>query len=269
MRSIIFSTLFWTCLSLTGRSQVLIDTLDVGLRDSLSLQQIRDISVIGDTAYIALELGFWSDIGITAGIAIGLSWNKESGAVLDSAIVTDIAKKGLDFIQEVYRNRNRDSSNQHCVFQFFGVRRGTGLIPTDEFQVLARYYFHVPRWSKFSSFRADTLKFSPGTEYGAMAYTSNPQFVYHRYVPHWSGHLVIHDPDRPCCVNIMGNIDGEDGVDIGDQTLLIDHLFGTCVALTCVDAANVDGSADSSVDMADLIALTEHLFMGGQLAECR
>lgn len=250
-------------------AQIAVDTLDLGVVDTISAQPSGEVVVRDGTASFVIDLSLWSDSGIAASMAVGLIWNRESGAILDSAKVSVQARTGFDFIQEVYRNRNRDSTNLYGQFLFFGVRIGVGLKPTGSFQTLAKYYFHVPKWSKFSEFVVDTLKFSPGTAYGLMTYTSLPEVSYHRYPPRWSGPLVIHDPNRPCCVNIMGNIDGQDGIDIGDQTLLIDHLFGSGVALSCVDAANVDGSADGSVDMADLIALTEHLFMGGQLAECK
>ena len=253
----------------SASAQVKVDTIDAGERDSVVLDLVSLEISDEQIATVIIEVSCWSDIGIMAGLSVGFSWHSETGAILDSATATELSKSSFDFGQWLYRNNTLDSTNHYRQFQFFGVRRTTGLVPTRQFQPLARYYFTIRNWSTLSSLKIDTQTFSLGSILVASTYTSDSTLTYHKYAPIWSGPLVIHDPNRPCCVNIMGNIDGADGIDIGDQTLLIDHLFGSGAALSCRDAANVDGSEDGSIDMADLVILTEFLFAGGELAECK
>lgn len=65
----------------------------------------------------------------------------------------------------------------------------------------------------------------------------------------------------PCCIGTVGNVDGsvDQGVDIGDLTVLVDHLFISFMPLLCADEGNVDGSA--GVDIGDLTVLVDHLFI--------
>ncbi|MBU0983863.1 MAG: hypothetical protein KKA42_08335 [candidate division Zixibacteria bacterium] len=67
--------------------------------------------------------------------------------------------------------------------------------------------------------------------------------------------------DACCCVGLTGNVDGdsEDVIDIGDLTALIEFLFITFVSPGCPHEANVDGVAD--VDIGDLTALIDYLFI--------
>lgn len=66
-----------------------------------------------------------------------------------------------------------------------------------------------------------------------------------------------------CCKNRVGNVDNDpaDGVDIADLTALVDHLFISFTPLSCVKEANCDGDVGGSVDIADLTALVDHLFI--------
>jgi hypothetical protein len=64
-----------------------------------------------------------------------------------------------------------------------------------------------------------------------------------------------------CCSGFTGNVDcdGLDGVDIGDLTMLVDHLFISFPVLCCEDEADV--TSDFSVDIGDLTVLVDHLFL--------
>ncbi len=64
-----------------------------------------------------------------------------------------------------------------------------------------------------------------------------------------------------CCVGITGNVDcdGAQSIDMGDLTILIDHLFISLAPLCCEAEANVDVSG--GVDMGDLTKLIDHLFI--------
>ncbi len=64
-----------------------------------------------------------------------------------------------------------------------------------------------------------------------------------------------------CCVAATGNVDCDaaDGVDIGDLTALIDNLFISFTPLCCEAEANCDGSG--GIDIGDLTALIDNLFI--------
>jgi hypothetical protein len=72
-----------------------------------------------------------------------------------------------------------------------------------------------------------------------------------------------------CCSGLTGNIDCDLSsiVDIGDLTVLVDHLFITFTPLCCESEASVDGA--EGVDIGDLIVLVDHLFINfGPLVSC-
>ncbi|GEM_PF-713643 len=66
-----------------------------------------------------------------------------------------------------------------------------------------------------------------------------------------------------CCVASTGNADGslDDVVDIGDLTALIDNLFISLTPLLCVAEGDIASPSDSVVDISDLTALIDHLFI--------
>jgi hypothetical protein len=66
-----------------------------------------------------------------------------------------------------------------------------------------------------------------------------------------------------CCVGLAGNVDAspDEIVDIGDLTALIDYLFITFTVPECMEEANVDGRPDGIVDIGDLAALIDYLFI--------
>lgn len=66
-----------------------------------------------------------------------------------------------------------------------------------------------------------------------------------------------------CCLGATGNVDcdPEDGVDISDLTALIDNLYISFTPLCCQWEANVDGSADGNIDISDLSVLIDHLYI--------
>jgi hypothetical protein len=72
-----------------------------------------------------------------------------------------------------------------------------------------------------------------------------------------------------CCASQVGNVDCDpsDVVDIGDLTVLIDHLFINFPTLCCTEEANCDGA--NGIDIGDLTALVDHLFISfAPLAGC-
>jgi hypothetical protein len=66
-----------------------------------------------------------------------------------------------------------------------------------------------------------------------------------------------------CCTERTGNIDCDPAnqVDIADLAALIDHLFISLDPLCCPVAANVDGDAEGGVDLSDLTRLIDYLYI--------
>ena len=66
-----------------------------------------------------------------------------------------------------------------------------------------------------------------------------------------------------CCQGFAGdvNCDPAGVVDVADLTALIDHLFINFTPLCCYAAGNVNGDPLGTVDVADLTALIDHLFI--------
>jgi hypothetical protein len=66
-----------------------------------------------------------------------------------------------------------------------------------------------------------------------------------------------------CCVGMTGNVDNDptEFIDIGDLTALIDYLFITTAVPVCLAEANVDGSVNGFIDIGDVAALIDYLFI--------
>jgi hypothetical protein len=66
-----------------------------------------------------------------------------------------------------------------------------------------------------------------------------------------------------CCSGLTGNVDCDpgDGVDISDLSAMIDHLYISFTPLCCKAEANVDGSVDGNIDISDLSALIDYLYI--------
>ncbi|MDZ4722618.1 MAG: choice-of-anchor V domain-containing protein [candidate division Zixibacteria bacterium] len=66
-----------------------------------------------------------------------------------------------------------------------------------------------------------------------------------------------------CCTGFADNVDcdGQDVVDVADLTALMDHLFISLTDPCCLEEANMDGSLDRIVDISDLTALIDFLFI--------
>ncbi|MBD3257535.1 M28 family peptidase [candidate division GN15 bacterium] len=70
--------------------------------------------------------------------------------------------------------------------------------------------------------------------------------------------------DACCCISpTVGNYDRSPGgtVDLGDLTVLIDHLFVSLTPIGCPTAGNIDMSPDGEVTLVDLTVLIDHLFI--------
>jgi hypothetical protein len=66
-----------------------------------------------------------------------------------------------------------------------------------------------------------------------------------------------------CCIDQTGNVDDDPAeiIDLGDLTALIDYLFITFATPECIQEANIDGDAVGIIDLGDLTALIDYLFI--------
>jgi hypothetical protein len=66
-----------------------------------------------------------------------------------------------------------------------------------------------------------------------------------------------------CCVGLTGNVDGDplEGVDISDLSALIDFLYISFTPPTCLAEANTDGDLAGGVDISDLSTLIDFLYI--------
>jgi hypothetical protein len=85
------------------------------------------------------------------------------------------------------------------------------------------------------------------------------------------GGLNYYEATTNCCQR-MGNVDNDPDkiVDIGDLTMLVDHLFIDFPPIECVAQANLDGDDQGVIDIGDLLVLVDNLFITfAPVAGCR
>ena len=75
--------------------------------------------------------------------------------------------------------------------------------------------------------------------------------------------FVITGGTGSCCVGLTGNVDNDPAelIDLGDLTALIDYLFISFTVPACIEEANIDGDVGGLVDLGDLTALIDYLFI--------
>jgi hypothetical protein len=69
--------------------------------------------------------------------------------------------------------------------------------------------------------------------------------------------------DACCCAGIAGNTDCdvEGTIDIGDLTAMVEHLYIGGTPLCCPAEGNVDGDTEGLVDIGDLTAMIDYLYI--------
>ncbi len=74
---------------------------------------------------------------------------------------------------------------------------------------------------------------------------------------------MLGDVAGSCCVGVTGNVDGDplEGIDISDLSALIDYLYISFTVPSCLAEANCDGDIGGGVDIADLSALIDYLYI--------
>ena len=81
---------------------------------------------------------------------------------------------------------------------------------------------------------------------------------------HISPVFAVYVTSGNCCVGLSGNVNGDPGdiVDIGDLTALIQYLFIPPNNPPACDAeANANGDIEGTIDIGDLTALIQYLFI--------
>lgn len=66
-----------------------------------------------------------------------------------------------------------------------------------------------------------------------------------------------------CCMGTVGNVndDQPEEVDISDLTALVNHLFVTFTPLACPEEGNINGDVQGDIDISDLTRLVNFLFV--------
>lgn len=86
------------------------------------------------------------------------------------------------------------------------------------------------------------------------------------FAPRYKSAVITVYPARSVCGNVDGSADG--AVDISDLSALIDYLFISFTRPAGLGMANIDNSPGNGVDISDLSALIAYLFLGGSLPTC-
>ena len=83
------------------------------------------------------------------------------------------------------------------------------------------------------------------------------------YTPEIKSPSVTIGAGPSCCVGTRGNVDNslDQSVDISDLTALIDYLYISLAPLACNKESNLDASVDEVIDISDLTALIDKLYI--------
>jgi len=77
------------------------------------------------------------------------------------------------------------------------------------------------------------------------------------------GAFEVGPSDCPCCIEFTGNIDCDPSgsIDVADLTALIDHLFIGLGPLCCQSSANIDGDENGSIELGGSIDIADLTFL--------
>ncbi|MBU0982656.1 MAG: T9SS C-terminal target domain-containing protein [candidate division Zixibacteria bacterium] len=127
-----------------------------------------------------------------------------------------------------------------------------------------------------SEFDVDWPEFTPVAYAGAFDPSVN---IEDSWVANWTAMYcygffgTVEGGNPTCCIGTVGNVQlepncnpSDQGVDVGDLTNLIDHLFINFTPICCVEEADIapaisGGAPDGSIDVGDLTAMIDHLFI--------
>jgi hypothetical protein len=105
----------------------------------------------------------------------------------------------------------------------------------------------------------------PGGEFLVIPWDTN--FTAVGFAPRFRSTTIAVRPAKYVCGNVDGDPDG--GIDIADLGALIDYLYISLVKPLGWSSANIDDSPDHGVDISDLSALIDYLYLGGPRPTCQ
>jgi hypothetical protein len=105
----------------------------------------------------------------------------------------------------------------------------------------------------------------PGGDFVLIPWDTN--FTSVGFAPRFRSTTISILPAKFICGNVDGDPDG--GVDIADIGALIDYLYISFTVPPGFGSANIDDSPDHNVDISDLTALIAYLFLGGPRPTCQ
>jgi len=104
----------------------------------------------------------------------------------------------------------------------------------------------------------------PGGDFVLIPWDTN--FAATGFAPRFRSTVITVIPVKYVCGNVDGSIDG--GIDISDLTALIDYLYISFTPPAGLGMANLDNSPGNGIDISDLSALISYLYLGGRLPAC-
>jgi hypothetical protein len=105
----------------------------------------------------------------------------------------------------------------------------------------------------------------PGGEFLVIPWDTN--FTAVGFAPKYRTTTIRVRPAKYVCGNVDGDPDGY--IDISDLSALIDYLYISFTIPPGFAMANVDDSPDHGIDISDLSALIAYLYLGGPLPICQ
>lgn len=244
---------------------------DLGAPDSVILEMRIEGEITNPQRFV-LDLFVFNDSNNLASVSMNFSWDNPN-IQMDSAKPTILAVEAFNFNQGNPQLGSHfisaEIANEHKILTFVGARFwGDGLVMSPERQLLGSVYFSVTNWSSPDCVCFDTSTIGPNS--GVIFVDGSNQ----AYEPIWTGSACLftgEDSDGDgvgnacqfCCIGTVGNIDcdSQEIVDIADLTALIDHLFVTLEPLCCTGEGNIDSDPLGETGLADLTMLIDHLFI--------
>ncbi len=105
----------------------------------------------------------------------------------------------------------------------------------------------------------------PGGDFVLIPWDTN--FASVGFAPRFRSTTISIVPVKYVCGNVDGDPDG--AVDISDIVALVDYLYISLTVPPGLGSANIDDSPDHNIDISDLSALVTYLFLGGPTPICQ
>lgn len=207
---------------------------------------------------------------------ISLPWNISSDQSVSNCTVVSNDSGGVRFVGTNTNPNTVDTNYTYALGNIFAFNKVTGLQKTGQ-------YFPgiVVMCNDVFGNSTDWLNVIDPTVYSENNFSADPKFcdtAIAKYTLQSNSPCLDGSGSNPCfiqigsqgaggcaptscCVGMRGNVDcsSDNLVDISDLTALIDHMFISLGPLCCFDEANTD--AAGLIDISDLTALIDHMFI--------